>query len=40
MTAKTIDPQHAADLADDEDGAISGPWVKVTATVYRTGRPS
>lgn len=37
MTA-TIDPQHAADLYEDEDGAVAGPWTRVAAQQRSTTR--
>lgn len=38
QTAKTIDPQHAADLYDSEDGETVGPWARVGDQLVSAGR--
>lgn len=36
MTTQTIDPQHAADLADGDDGDRSGPWTRIAVQARRS----
>ena len=34
----TIDPQHAADLYDSDDGELVGPWTRIGEQHVRTSR--
>lgn len=38
MPMTTIDPQHAADLHEGEDGDNAGPWTRVGEQHIRTAR--